>query len=854
MADGLSFDVRLQATGDGPVTLPRGETAVNAQFARSGDDLILREPDGHTIKIDGYFSHNPPPDLVSSDGAKLPHDMVDAFLAPEHPGQYAANATADDASPIGKVTQVVGDATITHPDGTHIKAEVGVTVHMGDVIETSDKGAVHILFVDNTTFAVSEHARLSIDQYTYNPESHTGTSFFSMLHGVFVYTSGLIGKSDPADVNIHTPVGSIGIRGTVIAGEINVAGQPSTVTVVDGAIVVSNDGGTVTMSSALDTATLTGYSTAPTDTGVMTTQTFNSTYSAVAPADPAFYSMTGTSTTTAPAPVVTSPDTGTTTTPTAPAPTTTAPDTMTQAAPGDTVGTTVTVTSTSTVNVTDPYDPTVTDPTVALNNSTVVSPTSASTFTSDTTTFGTTSTGTTSFTGTTATFGGAPATDSTGTSSTTLAATSTTSTSSTSFSTTSNPSVGSTATTTTGGGTTITPLAPPLTASFAFSGVYTNGTPSTADDGLPLFGPQLASLFSSQNWSTTSVLIGTINTTGMTNPTFSMVTSSTLVAHTGGGGGYDLLGDTVTPTTAGLSTTTPGQVIAHFDITSTGQVMMTFSDPTGLAYQPNNTFNFSVTATDGTTSTSVSTPVSLQFEPHVSGPVNLLFGGEAGAGTIDVFGFTGGNNVIFERNGQLGSTGGAQVIGTTASEHDVIVLGTAGGDSVLWLGQGTVQIYGNGGSGETITMTTPGFLTDGTSVINGGTGSNETLRLGSTGASGQVYNFEGASNVTNIEKIMVAASPTGTPNATVTLDMQNIFDMNPAHTLEIGNLNTGYSTVVNLDTKTAAGVSEGTMTATFSGGQETLTGTLISNGQTVTLIIDRGAGTLADGIPSATVH
>ena len=116
--------------------------------------------------------------------------------------------------PAGTLTQVVGVATIVHADGSTTPAVPGAPVLMGDIIETSATGAVNILFADNTTFAVSESARMSIDQFVYNAQTHSGHSFFSILQGVFVYISGLIGKNNPGTEQIETPVASLGIRGT----------------------------------------------------------------------------------------------------------------------------------------------------------------------------------------------------------------------------------------------------------------------------------------------------------------------------------------------------------------------------------------------------------------------------------------------------------------------------------------------------------------------------------------------------------------------------------------------------------------------------------------------------------------
>lgn len=283
MPKDILSDVTLTASHGKPVELPQGTSIADVEFAREGQDLTLQLPDGNNITISGYFNHMP--DILAGGGARLSPEIVQAFLPPSHPGEYAqaGEAAASDAgAAVGKITEVVGEAFIVR-GGEKIVAKVGAEVHQGDVIQTGDKGAVNILFADNTTFAISQNARLSVDQFSYDADSHEGSSFFSMLQGMFVYTSGLIGKEDPASVNINTPVGSIGIRGTVVTGNIMPAGQESTITVVDGAIVITNAGGTLALGDAFDTATLTGYDTTPKDSGTMTSAAFTSTYSALSP-------------------------------------------------------------------------------------------------------------------------------------------------------------------------------------------------------------------------------------------------------------------------------------------------------------------------------------------------------------------------------------------------------------------------------------------------------------------------------------------------------------------------------------------------------------------------------------------
>lgn len=276
-------DTTLQIEPGKPVELPSGDFVANAEFMRTGHDLQMTSPEGDVIVIKDYFAQDPAPDIVTADGAHLSSEMVDAFLPPQHVGQYAdaSAGTASDVSAAGQIVEVVGEVTVVRADGTKVQATAGTPVYPGDVVETSGDGAANILFADNTTFAISESARLSIDEFVYNAAEQEGSSFFSMLQGVFVYTSGLIGKNDPGNVNIETPVGSIGIRGTVVAGDINAAGEESKITIVDGAVVLTNQAGTLELNDSFETASVSSYTQEPSNIGQIDAATFTSTYQAV---------------------------------------------------------------------------------------------------------------------------------------------------------------------------------------------------------------------------------------------------------------------------------------------------------------------------------------------------------------------------------------------------------------------------------------------------------------------------------------------------------------------------------------------------------------------------------------------
>lgn len=185
-----------------------------------------------------------------------------------------------DAKIIGEVTEVTGDAKIIRTDGSEEPIILGSPIYEGDIVETEGSGAVNIGFVDESSFAVSSDARIAIDEFVFDPASESGAQDFSVLRGVFMYTSGLIGRENPDSVEIDTPVGSIGIRGTIIGGTINPDGE-SQVTVLEGAIVVRNDGGEQLLSTQYDTVRLSSMSQAPSAVETLTVQDMADKFSSI---------------------------------------------------------------------------------------------------------------------------------------------------------------------------------------------------------------------------------------------------------------------------------------------------------------------------------------------------------------------------------------------------------------------------------------------------------------------------------------------------------------------------------------------------------------------------------------------
>ena len=89
-----------------------------------------------------------------------------------------------------------------------------------------------------------------LDELVYNPETGDGNMTIDMVEGAFSFISGEIAKTGEDAMTIKTPVATIGIRGTTVAGKAAVEGNENSFTLLQdadggvGQISISNAGGT----------------------------------------------------------------------------------------------------------------------------------------------------------------------------------------------------------------------------------------------------------------------------------------------------------------------------------------------------------------------------------------------------------------------------------------------------------------------------------------------------------------------------------------------------------------------------------------------------------------------------------
>ncbi|MEM9681838.1 MAG: DUF4114 domain-containing protein [Pseudomonadota bacterium] len=277
------------ASAGSDVTVPDAAFLANAQYVRHGADLYMADGAGRSIVVRGYFTAEPPPTLVTEDGARAATpELVEPFIVSSTPGQYAQLGAPASGPQIGQVSEMNGTVFAVRADGTRVELGTGAPLYQGDVVETAGEGsAVRILLVDQTTFALGPDARLALDELTYNPQDQSGEVSVSMLKGVFIFTSGLVAKKDPSQMTVNTPVALIGIRGTVVTGNLDDLGGQFTV--LDGAIQVETNVGTVTLNESGATTQVTNINAPPASVFVLAPTEYAAIYKAVSNVAPGGY-------------------------------------------------------------------------------------------------------------------------------------------------------------------------------------------------------------------------------------------------------------------------------------------------------------------------------------------------------------------------------------------------------------------------------------------------------------------------------------------------------------------------------------------------------------------------------------
>jgi hypothetical protein len=124
----------------------------------------------------------------------------------------ATFAHAQDAK-IGYVKTVQDEAMLLI-NGKSIQAVPGMVLQTGYRLKTGPRGSMGVTFKDNTIMSIGPDTEIVLDEYLYAPAAGELKLVAFLLKGSLQYISGVIAHLKPEAVEVRTPVGLIGVRGT----------------------------------------------------------------------------------------------------------------------------------------------------------------------------------------------------------------------------------------------------------------------------------------------------------------------------------------------------------------------------------------------------------------------------------------------------------------------------------------------------------------------------------------------------------------------------------------------------------------------------------------------------------------
>lgn len=170
------------------------------------------------------------------------------------------------ANSIGDITELKGYARIVR-DAPY-PAELNFDINSFDNVQTAN-GRVGITFVDDTQVRLTEHSKLIINEYIFNPDPAKSKMDLSFASGTIRFVSGSVNKLNKKNVTLQTPSADIAILGTDFTVTVNELGEsliillPGLDGLASGEIIVSTAIGQVTLNKPYQATTATMYEQPP---------------------------------------------------------------------------------------------------------------------------------------------------------------------------------------------------------------------------------------------------------------------------------------------------------------------------------------------------------------------------------------------------------------------------------------------------------------------------------------------------------------------------------------------------------------------------------------------------------------
>jgi len=174
------------------------------------------------------------------------------------------------ANPIGDITESKGIGTITR-NNESVGNSVGTEILLKDEAQTGN-GRMKIVFLDNEVLDMTENTYAFLDEVYYDPDPNLSRMSLNMVQGTARFTSGLGNRIKKKNIKVNTPAAQITINGTDFTTTVDEIGRSLVILLPDangdasGEIVVTNDGGSVTLNEAYQATMVSSFDSPPAST------------------------------------------------------------------------------------------------------------------------------------------------------------------------------------------------------------------------------------------------------------------------------------------------------------------------------------------------------------------------------------------------------------------------------------------------------------------------------------------------------------------------------------------------------------------------------------------------------------
>lgn len=98
--------------------------------------------------------------------------------------------------------------------GQQVNLQRAMPVEIGDELNTGAAARLVVKFNDGTVLTLGENTQLLLKDWQFKSKEQDNHAGFTLAAGVFRMITGAITQQQNPDLNIETPIGAIGVRGT----------------------------------------------------------------------------------------------------------------------------------------------------------------------------------------------------------------------------------------------------------------------------------------------------------------------------------------------------------------------------------------------------------------------------------------------------------------------------------------------------------------------------------------------------------------------------------------------------------------------------------------------------------------